>query len=430
MMKRLIALLLMVLMAVPTIAQDATPTPSPDASSETATEASEDMSSDMSEDMASDAVIAVEAAPTSADVTLQQLSLTNADGSAFTPVRPLYLTHAADGTDRLYLVQQGGRILVMQNGEFVVSDFLDVSDLVSPEANGSGYSERGLLGLAFHPGYAENGFFYINYTDAQGTTKVAQYSVSADDPNVADPASAQIILEQPQPFANHNGGHMAFGPDGYLYISLGDGGDQGDPMDNGQNPTTLLGTILRVAVGEGGYKIPDENPFAGSDAGADEVWAYGFRNVWRFSFDRATGDLYIGDVGQNQWEEINFQPADSPGGENYGWNIYEGTHAYEGGELQDSVVPIAEYDHSQGCSVTGGYIYRGEAIPALQGVYLYSDYCTGTVWMAYRDANLDWQSGAVLMQNGFQVSSFGEDESGELYVVGYSGALYKLVPPA
>jgi glucose/arabinose dehydrogenase len=320
----------------------------------------------------------------------------------------------------------------MQNGEFAVSDFLDLSDLVSPEANSQNYTERGLLGLAFHPDYAENGYFYVNYTDRVGTTNVVRYSVSADNPNVADPNSAAVLLQQEQPFANHNGGHMAFGPDGYLYISMGDGGSAGDPLNSGQNPDTLLGTLLRIGVNadDTGYFIPEDNPFADAEPGADEVWAYGLRNVWRFGFDRVTGDLYHGDVGQNQWEEINFQPADSPGGENYGWNVYEATHLYSGGgELENAVMPVAEYDHANGCSVTAGYVYRGEAIPALEGVYFYSDYCSGRVWIAYRDANMDWQS-TVFTEAGFQVSSFGEDEAGELYLINYSGGLYKMVPPA
>lgn len=370
-------------------------------------------------------LIAVETPPTSADVALQPIDLQFDNGGQL--VRPLFITHAGDGTDRLFLVQQGGIIYVMQNGEFTPSEFLNLTDLVTADANTQQYTERGLLGLAFHPNYAENGTFFVNYTDRQGTTHIVRYTVSADDPNVADPASAVDLFQQQQPFPNHNGGHMAFGPDGFLYVSLGDGGSANDPLAAGQNPNNLLGTILRLDVdGEEGYAIPEDNPFVGTDDGADEVWAYGLRNVWRFSFDRATGDLYLGDVGQNQWEEINFQPADSPGGENYGWNIYEGTHQFAGGTVEDAVIPIAEYNHSLGCSVTGGYIYRGEAVPALEGVYLYSDYCSGRIWMAYRDANLDWQD-SLLLESGLQVSSFGEDEQGELLVIDYGGGLYKLV---
>ena len=208
---------------------------------------------------------------------------------------------------------------------------------------------------------------------------------------------------------------------------MGDGGSSGDPQNYSQNTQSMLGKMLRIDVDNGNpYSIPSDNPFVGSINTLEEIWAIGLRNPWRFSFDKQTGDMWIGDVGQNAWEEINFQPADSLGGENYGWNIYEGTHQFAGGTVEDAVMPIAEYNHSLGCSVTGGYIYRGEAVPALEGVYLYSDYCSGRIWMAYRDANLDWQD-SLLLESGLQVSSFGEDEQGELFVVAYSGDLYKLV---
>lgn len=342
--------------------------------------------------------------------------------------RPLYLTHAGDDSGRLFLLEQGGVIYVMDGETYERSIFLDVSDLVSPAANSSSYTEQGLLGLAFAPDYADSGTFYINYTDRSGHTAVARYQVS-DDPDVADPASAEIIFTQVQPFPNHNGGHIDFGPDGYLYVSLGDGGAANDPLGAGQDITSLLGTILRLDVNtDSGYGVPDDNPFVESGTGAPEIWSYGLRNVWRFSFDRATGDMYLGDVGQNQWEEINFQPADSPGGENYGWNAYEATHVFnQGVQADDPVMPIAEYDHSQGCSVTGGYVYRGESIPTLTGTYLYSDYCSGNIWYAYRDTNMTWQS-EIFLRPGIQVSSFGEDESGELYIINYSGSVLKLVP--
>lgn len=341
--------------------------------------------------------------------------------------RPLYLTHAGDGSGRVFVVTQSGTITALSAEGERLGTFLDVSDLLTGSVFGGGYTERGLLGLAFHPDYAENGTFFINYTDNAGSTVVARYTVSADDPNAADPDSATIIFTQTQPFPNHNGGHMAFGPDGYLYISLGDGGAAGDPLAAGQNPNMLLGSILRIDVNsEDGYTIPEDNPFV-DGGGAPEVWAYGVRNVWRFSFDRATGDMYLGDVGQNQWEEINFQPADSPGGENYGWSAYEATHVYnESVSAPDAIMPIAEYDHSQGCSVTGGYVYRGDAIPELTATYLYSDYCTGLVWYAYRSDATTWHS-EMLRNAGFQVSSFGEDESGELYIIDYTGTVYKIV---
>lgn len=344
--------------------------------------------------------------------------------------RPLYITHSGDGSGRLFIVEQGGVIYVTNSAGADLAIFLDVSPLVSAEANGSGYTERGLLGLAFHPQYAQNGQFFINYTDRQGATVIARYTVSSRDANQADSNSAQIIFTHPQPFPNHNGGHMAFGPDGYLYVSLGDGGAANDPLGAGQNLEILLGKILRLDVNTStGYAIPPDNPFVGV-SGADEIWAYGLRNVWRFSFDRATGDLYLGDVGQNAREEINFQPAASRGGENYGWNAYEASRVFNNRiTAPNAVMPIAEYEHTSanGCSVTGGYVYRGEALPALQGTYLYSDYCSGRIWVAYRDTNNVWQS-AVFMDSGLQVSSFGEDEKGELYIVNYSGAVYRLMP--
>jgi glucose/arabinose dehydrogenase len=340
--------------------------------------------------------------------------------------RPLLVTNAGDGSNRLFVVSQDGYIYILQDEQVLDSYFLDVSNLVSRDA-----SERGLLGLAFHPDYETNGQFFINYTDNLGDTVIARYTVSADDPNKADPASAQEILYIGQPYANHNGGQLAFGPDGYLYIGTGDGGSAGDPQNNGQNPAVLLGKMLRIDVNtttDGKpYGIPADNPFVDNPDFAPEVWAYGLRNPWRFSFDRETGDLYIADVGQNQWEEVNFQPTDSTGGENYGWRIMEGKHVYSNdtapGEL---VAPFAEYDHNNGCSVTGGYVYRGEQLPDLQGVYLFSDYCFGTIWSSYRDEAGAWRTN-VFMDTSHTVSSFGEDEAGELYVVNHNGTILQLV---
>lgn len=342
---------------------------------------------------------------------------------------PLYLTNAADGSDRLFVLEQPGRIWIIENNARLSTPFLDISNLASQQILTS-YSERGLLGLAFHPDYEENGEFFVHYNDQPGNTIIARYRVSADDPNRADPASAEIIFTHGQPFPNHNGGEIAFGPDGYLYISLGDGGSAGDPQNNGQNPASLLGSILRIDVdGEAPYSVPEDNPaFTVNSALAPEIWAWGLRNPWRFSFDRATGDLYIADVGQNQWEEINFQPADSPGGQNYGWRPYEATHPYSNEPAPaDMVMPIAEYDHSKGCSVSGGYVYRGADLPDLQGVYLFSDWCSGRVWGSYRDLDGNWQTDE-LMQTGRTVSSFGEDEQGELYILDYYGGnLLRLV---
>jgi glucose/arabinose dehydrogenase len=367
-----------------------------------------------------DPVITRDVPPNPAIITFERLPV---DGLQ----RPLFITPADDGSGRLFLVQQGGIVYALQPETYERNVFLDVSNLVTWDANTRGYTERGLLGLAFHPNYAENGLFYINYTNRQGATHIAAYSVS-DDPNVADISSGEIIFTQPQPFANHNGGHMAFGPDGYLYASLGDGGSANDPLAAGQNPQTLLGTIIRIDVNapdDTGYAIPPDNPFVGSDSGADEVWAYGLRNVWRFSFDMATGDMYLGDVGQNQYEEINFEAAVSSGGRNYGWNAFEASNVFNPRvNASNAVPPVAEYTHSAGCSVTGGYVYRG-MIEDLQGVYLYGDYCSGRMWYLYRDAQMNWQSD-VFMDTDFQIASFGQDESGEMYVVDYQGAVYRI----
>lgn len=343
--------------------------------------------------------------------------------------RPLFLTNAGDGSGRLFVVQQSGRIRIVRDGQMVDPPFLDVSSLISSEALGGGYSERGLLGLTFHPDYANNGQFFINYTDRSGDTVVARYQVSADNPDVADPNSAVTILTQEQPYPNHNGGMLAFGPDGYLYVGLGDGGSGGDPENRAQNLGTWLGKILRIDVNADTFTVPADNPYAGARGALPEIWAYGLRNPWRFSFDRSTGDLYIGDVGQNQWEEIDFQPADSTGGENYGWNVYEATHPYNGAPAPDNMVlPVAEYSHGVGISISGGYVYRGSLLPQLDGVYFYGDYGTGTIWSLYRDANADWQNNVFLSGTGLTISGFGEDEDGELYVVDYAGRILRFEP--
>ncbi len=341
--------------------------------------------------------------------------------------RPILLTNAGDGSGRLFVVQQSGRVRIVAGNGYQDPPFLDVSSLISPQAASIMYSERGLLGLAFHPDFAENGQLFIDYTDLSGNTVVARYTVMADNPDQVDPASATVLLQVRQPFPNHNGGHLAFGPDGYLYVALGDGGSGGDPNGNGQNPQALLGKILRLDVDAGDpYGIPADNPYLNNPDLAPEVWAWGLRNPWRYSFDRATGDLYIADVGQNLWEEVNFQSADSPGGENYGWNIMEATHPYSGAPIADSLVlPFTEYSHDQGCSITGGYVYRGAALPDLQGVYFFGDWCTGRIWSSYRDVAGDWHTNEF-MQMPRLFSSFGEDENGELYVVDYNGVVLRL----
>lgn len=326
--------------------------------------------------------------------------------------RPLDLQ--ADGSGRLFVVEKFGRILIIENDQLIETPFLDISDRVGSDAN-----EQGLLGLAFHPQYAENGRFFVNYTDLNGDTVIARFQVSSD-PNVADPASEVKLLGIDQPFANHNGGVLAFGPDGYLYAGLGDGGSQGDPNGNAQNTGVLLGKILRIDVNSGDtYAVPADNPFG------NEVWAYGLRNPWRLSFDRSTGDLYIADVGQSQWEEIDFLPAGSPGGTNFGWNHREGTHDYAGDGPEGMIDPVAEYSHSEGgCSVTGGYVYRG-SMPEWNGIYLYGDYCTGIVW-GLINTDSGWQS-QMLFDLDVNITSFGQDSSGELYLVSDNGSVFRLV---
>ncbi len=343
--------------------------------------------------------------------------------------RPLYVTHAGDGSYRLFLVEQSGKIWILNDGARSAQPFLDISAIISPSALGAGFTEQGLLGLAFHPDFASNETFFVNFTDRRNETVVAKYRVSADNPFVAEVNSAQVIFRLAQPYNNHNGGHIDFGPDGYLYIALGDGGWANDPLGAGQNRGLLLGTILRIDVDSAlPYAIPPDNPYVEEVGARDEIWAYGLRNVWRFSFDQHTGDMYFADVGQNQWEEINFQPADSPGGENYGWNVWEGRQVFAGGNAPSHVPPIFAYTRNMGCSVTGGYVYRGEAVPDLQARYIFGDFCSGRIWAAWRDLDLNWQT-AQIMNTDMAISSFGEDEAGELYVIDYAGGLYRFDPP-
>lgn len=332
-------------------------------------------------------------------------------------LRPLLVTHADDGSGRLFVVEQDGRILVVQNGDPLPEPFLDIDEKV-----GSDGTEQGLLGLAFHPDYETNAFFYVNYTDVNGDTVVARYNVSGD-PNIADANSESILLQVDQPYPNHNGGHLAFGPDGFLYAGLGDGGSQGDPHGNAQSLDTLLGKLLRIDVNSGSpYGIPADNPFG------DEIWAYGFRNPWRFSFDQATDDLYIADVGQATWEEIDFLPGGIAGGANFGWNYFEGRHAYEGTPPAGTqlIEPVAEYEHgSARCSVTGGHVYRGAKLPAWQGVYIFGDFCSGEIWGLVQHSSGNWEM-QVLYDTGYLITSFGLDQAGELYLVDRSGGIYQL----
>jgi glucose/arabinose dehydrogenase len=294
--------------------------------------------------------------------------------------------------------------------------------------------EQGLLGLAFHPGFAANGRLFVDYTRTGDGATIVSELTAAPDHGSANPATERILLTVSQPFANHNGGQLAFGPDGFLYIGLGDGGSGGDPYGNGQNRQALLGKILRISVDGSpapgkAYAIPNSNPYAAGGispgAGLPEIWAYGLRNPWRFSFDRATGDLYIGDVGQNAWEEIDRQPGGSRGGENYGWNAFEGTHCYSACAGVSAVPPITEYSHSDGCSVTGGYVYRGARQPTLNGIYVFGDYCSGTIFTV--PAGVGSAAPRPVAASGLNISSFGEGQDGEVFVVDLGGSVYRVV---
>jgi glucose/arabinose dehydrogenase len=342
--------------------------------------------------------------------------------------QPLQVTHAGDGSGRLFVVERSGLIRILDGGTVLAEPFLDARPLVTTAGG-----EQGLLGLAFHPEYVSNGLLYVDYTRIEdGATVVARYVVSDTNSNAVAPASATTILTVAQPYANHNGGQLAFGPDSYLYVGLGDGGSAGDPDENAQDVTTLLGSILRIDVDRGmPYRIPADNPFAGT-AGRGEIWDYGLRNPWRFSFDRLTGDLYIGDVGQGAWEEIDYHAAGAPGGLNFGWDCREGTHDYEFTaecSTADLVDPIAEYSHTEGRSVTGGFVYRGAAYPSLQGRYFFADFIEGKLWsMGKTGTNPDtWSAPNLELDTSLRISSFGEDEDGELYIVDYSGGTVRRV---
>ena len=336
---------------------------------------------------------------------------------------PVYLTAPSGDTARLFVVEQSGQIRVVQHGQLLPAAFLDIhTRLVSG-------GEQGLLSVAFHPNYATNGFFYVNYTDLNGDTRVERYTVSAADSNLADTATHKLILFVPQPYANHNGGLVMFGPDGMLYIGMGDGGSGGDPENRAQNPDSLLGKLLRIDVDHGDpYAIPANNPFATS-GGAPEIWALGLRNPWRFAFDRSAGLLYIGDVGQGAWEEVDVQSA-SQGGLNYGWRMMEGAHCYNPTNCSSAglVLPAVEYDHSSGqCAIIGGFVYRGARSPALAGQYFYADLCAGWV------RSFSYGGGAVTGQTSWNLDvspgtplSFGEDARGELYLLTGGGDVYRI----
>ena len=346
---------------------------------------------------------------------------------------PVGVTNAGDGSNRLFVLQRGGQVRTINPDGTLGGTFVNMSGAARFVSGG----EQGLLGLAFHPSFAANGRLFIDYTrgDGSGAWEDVVAELTSADRSTASPASERILLVVPDPYTNHNGGQLAFGPDGYLYIAMGDGGSGGDPLGNGQNTGALLGKILRIdvngthAAGKE-YAIPNSNPYApggvSPGGGLPEIWAYGLRNPWRFSFDRANGDLYIGDVGQNAWEEVDRQAGGSRGGQNYGWNAFEGTHCFKNCAGVTYFPPIAEYSHSSGCSVTGGYVYRGAAQAALKGFYVFSDYCSGTLWTV--PAGGGTKTMKVVASTGLNISSFGESQAGELYLVDIGGGgLYKVV---
>jgi glucose/arabinose dehydrogenase len=344
---------------------------------------------------------------------------------------PVLAIGARDGTNRLFIVEKGGRIRIVKNGTLVAGSFLNISSAVSKGG------EQGLLGLAFHPGFRTNRRFYVNYTDTRGNTVVREYKASATNPDVVASGSGRTIIRIAQPYSNHNGGMIAFGRDGYLYIGMGDGGSGGDPGNRAQSASSLLGKMLRINVNgrtsTRNYLIPSSNPYVGR-TGRDEIWQRGLRNPWRFSFDRSTGSLWIGDVGQNRYEEVDraVRTTAGPGkGINWGWRVMEGNHCYlpaSGCSTTGKTRPLVEYSHAAtgGCAVTGGYVYRGAAIAALRGWYVYGDYCGGQVWAVSSGASRP-ATPVKLLSTGMMISGFGEDNAGELYLCDLNGAVYRIV---
>ncbi|HYM61565.1 MAG TPA: PQQ-dependent sugar dehydrogenase [Thermoanaerobaculia bacterium] len=339
------------------------------------------------------------------------------------PGSPTAITNAGDL--RIFITLQQGQVMIWNGTSILPTPFLDVRNRVSC------CGERGLLSIAFHPQFKTNGYFFADYTDVQGNTVVSRFSVMPSDPNRADAASELKILQIAQPYPNHNGGQLQFGPDGFLYIGMGDGGSGGDPENRAQDLSTMLGKILRIDVDHGSpYSVPFSNPYAGHPGARGEIWAYGLRNPWRFSFDRVTGDLWIGDVGQNLYEEVDLQPFSSTGGENYGWRRMEGLHCYNPPSNCNNggiTLPIIEYTHDdKNCSITGGYRYRGAVSALMYGLYFYADYCTGRIWAASAQSDGTWKA-TELLHTSVQITTFGEDVNGELYLGGGNGVFYALI---
>ncbi len=341
---------------------------------------------------------------------------------------PVDITHAGD--DKLYIVEKTGSIKIFENGSLLSEDFLNIQSQVY-----SNQDETGLLGLAFHPDFATNRIFYVNYMSSASKTRISKFMANFTDPNTAEPNSEQVLMELDQPFANHNGGCIKFGPDGYLYIALGDGGWGGDPQDHGQNPESLLGKMLRIDVDNldpgSFYGIPADNPFVNDPDTFNEIWATGLRNPWRFSFDSENGDLWIADVGQDDWEEINYHAAGEASGINYGWRCKEGFENYNSNNCNSTYeAPIFAYANnlgSGGCSVTGGFVYRGSEFPYFAGKYIYADFCTGRFWSISKSPSGNWVNSLLANLQNNEFSSFGEDINGELYVLAYeAGRMYKV----
>lgn len=343
----------------------------------------------------------------------------------------ILMLQAPQDDNHWYIVEKAGRVLRVSTdpASTQVDVYLDIAERVD-----SGPNEAGLLGMAFHPKFAQNGLAFLSYTaEGPSLTSVVTRMLRSDDGLSLNANSEEVLLRVNQPYSNHNGGHIAFGPDGYLYIGLGDGGSGGDPQGHGQNLQTLLGSMLRIDVNNSApagtpngipYAIPSTNPFANGEQGRPEIYAWGLRNPWRWSFDKISGDLWVADVGQNSWEEVSIITA--PG--NFGWNGKEGTHCYQSRNCNnpDFIDPVLEYSHDDGCSVTGGYVYRGSALPSLQGTYLFSDYCSGTLWGAKNNGSGIYERFEIL-ETGFNVASFAEGNNGDVYVINLGGEFHKLV---
>lgn len=339
--------------------------------------------------------------------------------------KPILLTHA--NGPQIFLVEKTGKVFAFSAASDEKYLYLDASSLVTTRG-----SEQGLLSVAFHPQYSENGYVFIFYTAKNGDNTLARLTLEPSSTEQQSLDSLEVLIAQEDPASNHNGGMLAFGSDGYLYLGIGDGGSGGDPWNNAQNLTTYLGKMLRIDVNQvRGYSIPEDNPFVGNEEVLPEIWSYGLRNPWRHSFDQMTGDIWIADVGQNQWEEIHWRSAASNGGENYGWRLMEGKHCFlpkkdcQNEKYGKLIQPIAEYSHKHGCSITGGYVYRGKLIEELSGKYIFGDFCAGTIWSIDKDQNFAMKK---ILDTKLKISSFGEDANGELYVLDYIGKVYKFIP--